>query len=132
LDSKSYSEWFTSPKKLEDPLCGFISKHKKKTTAWEDWAKYVGRVADAPEMELAAALESSVNGTSLVLLFKFGRATLLFPGDAQWGTWNAMLADDRWQRLFKNLSFYKVGHHGCENATPRRFVGEYILKVRGQ
>ena len=46
-------------------------------------------------MELAATLEKSVNGTSLVLLFKIGRAVLLFPGDAQWGTWDEITRDER-------------------------------------
>jgi hypothetical protein len=90
---------------------------------------YLGQVADNPATELAAALESSVNGTSLVLLFKFGQAVLLFPGDAQWGTWNEILSDDHWQPLLRSVTFYKVGHHGSHNATPRRFVEEYLPKT---
>ncbi len=76
---------------------------------------------DFPEM-LAAGLDSAVNGTSLMLVFKIGKAHLLFPGDAQWGTWNAALKDSEWRMLLAKTRFYKVGHHGSHNATPKDFV----------
>ncbi len=124
-----YDQWHEDNDLDEDnPLEAFVHKRprKRKETGWEDWAKYIGHAGDEPELELAASLESAVNGTSLVLLLKVGSATLLFPGDAQWGTWSAILEDDRWRHLLKNVSVYKVGHHGSENATPRRFVEDYL------
>ena len=32
---------------------------------------------------------------------------MLFPGDAQWGTWNSILTDASRSRLLENLTFYK-------------------------
>ena len=46
--------------------------------------------ASVDPLAVAVALEKAVNGTSLVLAFEIGDALLLFPGDAQWGTWKAM------------------------------------------
>ena len=86
----------------------------------------IGEVLDSPSLELLTRLEEAVNATSLVLLFRMGSAWLLFPGDAQWGTWNAMLNHPQHAKLLENLSFYKVGHHGSHNATPISFVERYI------
>jgi len=70
----------------------------------------------------AVAIDKAVNGTSLVLLFEVGKTLLLFPGDAQWGTWNEALQDPEWSQLLSRLRFLKVGHHGSHNATPRSLV----------
>jgi hypothetical protein len=70
----------------------------------------------------AVALESAVNNTSLMLMFEIGDAYLLFPGDAQWGTWALTLEDQRTRRLLERTTFYKIGHHGSHNATPRQYV----------
>lgn len=88
--------------------------------------KWIGQVSDDPAFELLARLEAAVNSTSLVLLFHVGDAWLLFPGDAQWGTWNAILQHPTHSRLLENLTFYKVGHHGSHNATPISFVDRYV------
>jgi hypothetical protein len=68
----------------------------------------------------AAKLEAAENGTSLVLMFRFGQTHLLFTGDAEWGTWEVALA--RWEPLLRRTAFFKVGHHGSFNATPPRLV----------
>jgi hypothetical protein len=60
-------------------------------------------------------------------MFEIGKSFLLFPGDAQWGTWEAAKNDPEWRRLMEKTNFYKVGHHGSHNATPIEFVEE-ILK----
>jgi hypothetical protein len=70
----------------------------------------------------AVALEKAVNGTSLMLMLEVGKAFLLLPGDAQWGTWHQALTDPEWGELLKKTTFYKVGHHGSHNATPVDFV----------
>lgn len=76
--------------------------------------------------ELALQLDSATNNTSLVLAIELeGGDVLLFPGDAQIGSWES------WQtlqwdggtitgpELLKRCVFYKVGHHGSHNATLR-------------
>jgi len=57
-----------------------------------------------------------------------GTAYLLLPGDAQWGTWERMLADPDARNLLKRTSMLKVGHHGSHNATPRSFVDDVLPK----
>ncbi len=78
--------------------------------------------------EVAAALESAVNGTSLMLVLEVAGKLLLFPGDAQWGTWDAAMARPKARKLLSRVGFYKVGHHGSHNATPSDFV-ESILPL---
>jgi beta-lactamase superfamily II metal-dependent hydrolase len=82
----------------------------------------VGLGIDLSDLEAAVALDKAVNGTSLMLVLEMRGKYLLFPGDAQWGTWNAALADPGWRDLLRRTVFYKVGHHGSHNATPVDFV----------
>jgi hypothetical protein len=78
--------------------------------------------------DLALALDSDTNNTSLVLAFELGDDgdILLFPADAQVGNWLSwhdvtweghrdQTADD----LLGRTIFYKVAHHGSHNATLR-------------
>lgn len=88
--------------------------------------KAIQRVNEGREEGLAAQLDKAVNGTSLMLLFQIGEAYLLFPGDAQWGTWKAVLNDSDTQRLLDKVTFYKIGHHGSHNATPITFVEKHL------
>jgi hypothetical protein len=83
---------------------------------------YLRRMGEADLFGLAVALEKAVNGTSLVLALEVGEALLLFPGDAQWGTWKAILDRPEDRALLERTTFWKVGHHGSHNATPRAFV----------
>lgn len=68
------------------------------------------------------ALDKAVNGTSLMIVLKVGATYLLFPGDAQWGTWLAAMNNTEAADLLRKAKFYKVGHHGSHNATPVDFV----------
>lgn len=77
---------------------------------------------------IMTSLDKAVNGTSLVVIIQVENTTLLFPGDAQWGTWKAMLSNSEARELLKNVSFYKVGHHCSHNATPREFVEDLLQK----
>lgn len=86
----------------------------------------IRRVAADDLLYAAASLEKSVNGTSLVLAIEIDDVILLFPGDAQWGAWQSILENADWRRLIGRARFYKIGHHGSHNATPRSFVDEVL------
>jgi beta-lactamase superfamily II metal-dependent hydrolase len=75
---------------------------------------------------VAAALDKALNATSLMLVFQIGRTSLLFPGDAQWGTWRLALESQSSRKLLAATTFYKVGHHGSHNATPVEFVEQVL------
>jgi hypothetical protein len=83
----------------------------------------------------AAQLNSFLNNQSLVVLFTFKGKNLLFVGDAQAGNWEHWLFDTNdpdktasgtisanAQKILTSLDFYKVGHHGSSNATPKTVV----------
>jgi hypothetical protein len=67
------------------------------------------------------------NNTSVVLLIEWNGKRLLFVGDAEWAnafkegkgncSWNVMW-NLRKKQIQGPLAFYKIGHHGSENATP--------------
>jgi beta-lactamase superfamily II metal-dependent hydrolase len=84
------------------------------------------KIGEGLEPQVAVALEKAVNGTSLMILLQIGKSYLLFPGDAQWGTWNRALKD--FKDLLKKTNFYKIGHHGSHNATPVDFVEKILGK----
>ena len=81
---------------------------------------------DALGGELAFRLDSVLNNTSLMLVFVVGKAVMLFPGDAQWGSWKAALGDPESRRLLDHVTFLKVGHHGSHNSTPQTFVHQCL------
>ena len=83
-------------------------------------------VGEGTEFAVAVKLEKAVNGTSLMMMFEMGKARLLFPGDAQNGTWKVALEDPEWRTLLTQTNFYKVGHHGSHNATPKEFVFDLL------
>jgi beta-lactamase superfamily II metal-dependent hydrolase len=74
------------------------------------------------DLAVAVALDKAVNGTSLMIILEVAGTYLLFPGDAQWGSWSIVLQDAEWRDMLERLSFYKIGHHGSHNATPVSFV----------
>jgi beta-lactamase superfamily II metal-dependent hydrolase len=104
----------------------------KKQRTWAPLAlgrvdiKRLDEVTSNPESALAATLDKAINGTSLVLVFEIGQTCLLFPGDAQWGTWERILADRQWRTLLGRTRLLKVGHHGSHNATPIDFVKDLL------
>lgn len=69
-------------------------------------------------LSLVRELDKQMNNTSVVLLMRAGKKTLLFPGDAQLENWQYALQSDK-AALLDNVDVYKVGHHGSLNATPR-------------
>ena len=74
----------------------------------------------------AASLEDAINGTSLVFALDFGKACVLLAGDAEWGTWSAILDDPASREVLSRTRAYKVSHHGSFNGTPSRFVDELL------
>ena len=82
--------------------------------------------SDGFSAAVAASLDSAVNGTSLMLMLQVRDTYLLFPGDAQWGTWDAAMQNKKFRRMMERVSFYKIGHHGSHNATPKDFVQKTI------
>ena len=79
---------------------------------------------DAGVLAAAALLERVVNNTSLFFVLDVAGTRLLFPGDSQHGAWQHVLADDQNRELVRDCAFYKIGHHGSHNATPKEFVSD--------
>jgi len=86
----------------------------------------IERAGAMSDLVAAVALDKAVNGTSLMLMLEISGVFLLFPGDAQWGTWKAVMEDPEWREMLGRVKFYKIGHHGSHNATPKDFVEEII------
>jgi len=100
--------------------------HYPELTMTDTEIEAVDGLGSSDPFALAVALERAVNGTSLMLVFELGEALFLFPGDAQWGTWKAALDDPEWRLLLERTTFYKVGHHGSHNGTPKTFVRQVL------
>jgi hypothetical protein len=82
----------------------------------------------AGAQRLALKMDSYTNNTCLVLALELPRSkrVLLFPADAQAGSWLSWHDQDYKTRdgrtlsctdLLANTTLYKVGHHGSHNAT---------------
>lgn len=82
----------------------------------------------ADALAAAKKLDGMINSTSLVLVLQIGSARLLLPGDAEWGTWKLILADDDAKALLRGSTFFKVGHHGSHNATSKTLVEKILPK----
>ena len=78
----------------------------------------VRAVALSPEA-LAFALDRFTNNLSVVVVFTYRGKSLLFAGDSQYGGWKSWLDGPEASDVLGDLCFYKVAHHGSENATPR-------------
>ncbi|MFD8103199.1 hypothetical protein ACFV24_27045 [Nocardia fluminea] len=113
-----------SPKRLFDPR--YVLGGTQAPTTDLEHAKTVLRLDnftnDAGLLGAAALLERAVNNTSLFFVLDVAGTRLLFPGDAQQGAWEHVLADSDNKRLLSDIALYKVGHHGSHNATPRSFI----------
>ena len=84
------------------------------------WLMYhLRKVRGEQMLSIVRMLDKAMNNTSLILLFRIGDKSFLFPGDAQWENWAFSLSDPQIQELLKEVDVYKVGHHGSLNATPK-------------
>jgi hypothetical protein len=99
----------------------FAAKSRPAGVTW-----FIPRIIAAhaeQRLELVRILDDVMNNTSLILLFEIGKMKFLFPGDAQIENWSYALkaapeaAANR--TLLAATDFYKVGHHGSLNATPK-------------
>ena len=89
--------------------------------------------------DLALALDSATNNTSLVIAIEIsGTDVLLFVADAQVGNWESW-QELSWQvdgkkvtgpDLLARTIFYKVGHHGSHNATLKENGLESMSNLR--
>jgi beta-lactamase superfamily II metal-dependent hydrolase len=75
---------------------------------------------------LSAAIDNAINNTSLVIMIEVGKAFLLFCADAQWGNWQAILAEPHWRQMLRNTTFLKVGHHASHNASPVSLIDKLL------
>jgi hypothetical protein len=83
-------------------------------------------------LEIVRQLDAQMNNTSLILLFEVNGKKLLFPGDAQLENWSYALKEAKdsakVRKLMAQVDFYKVGHHGSLNATPRKMLWDNFAK----
>ena len=99
----------------------FAAKTRPSGATW-----FIPRVIAAhaeQRLELVRVLDDVMNNTSLILVFEIGKMKFLFPGDAQIENWSYALkaAPEATANcaLLAQTDFYKVGHHGSLNATPK-------------
>jgi hypothetical protein len=103
-----------------------ITQYNNKEESWRkidnDWLNSAGA--------LALRLNSHINNTSLALAIEFedSKKVLLFPGDAEYGSWESWYEIKKWkpqktgekhfvEDLLNRTVFYKVGHHLSYNGT---------------
>jgi hypothetical protein len=152
LSAPFSKEWTASPTKkasVEGPAYSAES-FREWVSPRESWKPFsANKVAPAqrhmertlnssePIAALVAAkqLDAFLNNQSLVLLFTFKGKRLLFVGDAQAGNWEHWLyktdspdkkgtgiIDGTAREILTSLDFYKMGHHGSGNATPKAAI----------
>jgi hypothetical protein len=96
---------------------------------WARWVIKSLRSAHGDQLlELVRSLDTAMNNTSVVLLFECGGHRFLFPGDAQIENWEYALGQKKFTELLRNVTVYKVGHHGSLNATPKTLWEEWYPK----
>lgn len=103
-----------------------VNSYKDPDNDWRtidnDWLNSAG--------SLALRLNSHINNTSLAFAIEFddSKKVLLFPGDAEFGSWESWHEIEKWkpkkendkhfvEDLLNRTVFYKVGHHLSFNGT---------------
>jgi hypothetical protein len=83
-------------------------------------------------LAIVRRLDHALNNTSLILLIEVLGEVLVFPGDAQIENWSYALFEAPNRRAIRNrlrrAAFYKVGHHGSLNATPKTLWKDFARK----
>jgi hypothetical protein len=92
---------------------GIYDRTTSKEIRDQSWRRIDSAWMESAET-MALQLDAATNNTSLVLAIELTATgeVLLFPGDAQAGSWLSW-PDLNWEKVI----FYKVGHHGSHNAT---------------
>lgn len=102
---------------------------------WPKWSRWLiprlRGVRGEQLREIVRVLDKAMNNTSVILLFEIGKHKLLFPGDAQIENWQYALSQKRYQKLLRDVTFYKVGHHGSLNATPKSLWKGFAHRSQG-
>lgn len=80
---------------------------------------------------LLANINRTINNSSVILLIKCGKHTLLFPGDAQPEAWAQALGTGAARRGVAATTVYKVSHHGSRDATPPGLWSLFKHRDRG-
>jgi hypothetical protein len=129
--------WMLGPKRMSDaaaignaePLFPHATTIPGKRLYTEQrWiARRVDYAASELTLSLVRALDDQMNNTSVILLFRAGTKSLLFPGDAQLENWQYALQSDL-APLLDDVDLYKVGHHGSRNATPRSMWKRFVKR----
>jgi hypothetical protein len=70
------------------------------------------------------SIDQAANNSSLVFSLEWRGWRLLFPGDAEVGSWEMMR---RAEDVLKPVHFLKVSHHGSQNGTPTGEAFDAIL-----
>ena len=87
-------------------------------------------------LAIVRRLDEALNNTSLILLFEVKGELLVFPGDAQIENWSHALFDApnsaEIRKRLKRAAFYKVGHHGSLNATPKTLWNDFARKNKAK
>jgi len=87
----------------------------------------IDALAQSADVVFAAEkVDGMINSTCLVLVLQIGKARLLLPGDAEWGTWKRILDNAAARALVHGATFFKVGHHGSHNATSKTLVEKVL------
>jgi hypothetical protein len=124
----------------------FLVKRESLGSLGEEYARRSWRQIDDAGLgaaaDLALQLDNCTNNTSLVLAIEVGDAVMLFPGDAQLGSWltwgevsfrirdGGVAIPVTGSDLLRRTVFYKVGHHASHNATATT-AGLELMGARG-
>ena len=103
-----------------------VDRHPSPEARW--FIRRAARARSEQTLQLVRSVDRALNNTSLILLFEVGRLRLLFPGDAQIENWSYALDQEKYRKLLRDVTFYKVGHHGSRNATPRSLWESFAHK----
>jgi len=105
-------------------------QHKKARGDWDTkWTRYrLKKIRLEMLYQIVRILDKALNNTSLILLFRAGGKSFLFPGDAQWENWSFALNDEKILKKLAEVDVYKVGHHASPNATPKKLWNVFEKK----
>lgn len=124
---QSFREWVRDPRKSWEPVTAEEARRARGIME-----RVLQQSQPIAALIAAKQLDSFLNNQSLVVLFTFKGKKLLFVGDAQAGNWEHWLFETDTpdkkatgtmgsvaRQILTSLDFYKVGHHGSGNATPK-------------